>query len=127
MDTAAKTGLVSLKSTSKKVFHKASEATGEFIRNKISDKIVKPKPVTDEKLRDVEELIVVPVKKRRNIEWIKASINIRYKTHMLRSDLCDHGEAYFVVKGVINVRTVPNTDINQKMLHLKIMQHLGHP
>ena len=46
---------------------------------------------------------------------------------MLRSDLCDHGEAYFVVKGVINVRTVANTDINQKMLHLKIMQHLGHP
>ena len=68
LDTAAKTGLVSLKSTSKKVFHKASEATGEFIWNKFADKIVNPKPVTDEKLRDVEELIVVPVKKRRNIE-----------------------------------------------------------
>ena len=51
LDTAAKTGLDALKTTSQKVVHKAAEATGDFIGNKIVDKIVKP----DENLRDVEE------------------------------------------------------------------------
>ena len=36
------TGLDVLKTTSKKVAHKAAEATGEFIGNKIADKILKP-------------------------------------------------------------------------------------
>ena len=51
LDTAAKTGLDALKTASQKVVHKAAEATGDFIGNKIVDKIVKP----DENLRDVEE------------------------------------------------------------------------
>ena len=51
LDTAAKTGLDALKTTSQKVVHKAAEATGDFIGKKIVDKIVKP----DENLRDVEE------------------------------------------------------------------------
>ena len=50
------TGLDDLKTVSKKVVHKATEATGEFIGNKITDavtkskddKIVKQKPVIDE-------------------------------------------------------------------------------
>ena len=42
LDTAAKTGLVALKTASKNVVHKAAEATVEFIGNKIADKIVKP-------------------------------------------------------------------------------------
>ena len=37
------TGLDTLKTASKKVVLKATEATGEFIENKIFDKIVKPK------------------------------------------------------------------------------------
>ena len=38
------TGLDALKAASKKVVHKAAEATGEFIGNKkIADNIVKPK------------------------------------------------------------------------------------
>ena len=42
-----KTELYALKTVTKKVAHRAAEATGEFIRNKIFSKIVKPKPVPD--------------------------------------------------------------------------------
>ena len=40
--------------------------------------------------------------------------NIRFKTLMLRSDLCDLCDAYIVVKGVMNIKTVANTNINKK-------------
>ena len=33
--------------------------------------------------------------------------NIRFKTFMIRSNLCDYSDAYIIVKGTI--RTVPNT------------------
>ena len=42
-DTLTKTGLDALKSASKNVIHKVAERTGEFIGNKIADKIVKTK------------------------------------------------------------------------------------
>ena len=48
LDTATKTKLDAPKTASKKVVHKAAEATGEFIGNKIADKIEKPKPIIDE-------------------------------------------------------------------------------
>ena len=57
LDTATKTALDKLKTASKKIAHKAAEATSEFIGNKIADKIVKPKPVSDENFRNVEEII----------------------------------------------------------------------
>ena len=46
MDTATKTGIDSAKPPSKRVAQKTAEATGDFIRNKIADKITsigKPK------------------------------------------------------------------------------------
>ena len=52
LDTAAETGLDALKTASKKVVHEAVKTTGEFIGNKIADKIVKP----DENLINVEEI-----------------------------------------------------------------------
>ena len=60
LDTATKTGLDALKTASKKLVHKAAEATGEFIGNKIADKITKRKPVPDENSGDVEEIIIPP-------------------------------------------------------------------
>ena len=65
------TGLDASKSASKKVVHKAAEATGEFIENKIADalaklnndKIVKQKSVTDENSRNFEEIIIPPEKR----------------------------------------------------------------
>ena len=56
------TGLNALKTASKKVVHKAAEATGELIRNKIVGKILKP----DEHPRNAEE-IVIPPEKRKEI------------------------------------------------------------
>ena len=43
LDTATKAGVDALKTASKRLFHKATEATGESVANKIADKIVKPK------------------------------------------------------------------------------------
>ena len=50
LDTVAKTELDALKTASKKVVHKTPEAAGEFIGNKIAEKIGKP----DENPRNVE-------------------------------------------------------------------------
>ena len=47
LKTAPETGLDPLKTASKKT-------TGEFIGNTIADKLVKPKPVSDENSADVE-------------------------------------------------------------------------
>ena len=49
MDTDTKVGLHALETVTKKVAHKATEATGEFIGNKIADKIGKPKAAPNEK------------------------------------------------------------------------------
>ena len=51
-------------------------------------------------------------------EKYKPSKQIRFKTSMLRSDLCDYSDAYIVVKGTITV-TDPN-DVNyDKKLAIK--------
>ena len=49
LGTATKTGLHALETVTKKVAHKAAEATGEFIGNKIADEIGKPKAAPNEK------------------------------------------------------------------------------
>ena len=42
--------------------------------------------------------------------------NVRSKTSMLRSDLCDYSDVYIVVKGVIRARdTNDNNRINKKL------------
>ena len=48
----------------------------------------------------------------------KPSKQIRFKTSMLRSDLCDYFDAYIVVKGSITVAN-PNNDAYEKELTLK--------
>ena len=63
LDNATKTGLDALKSTTKKVAHKAAEATGEFIENTIANKIVKAKLVPDENSRNFEEIIILTEKR----------------------------------------------------------------
>ena len=56
-------GLDALETVSKKVVEKAAEATGEFVWNKIADKIVKIKHVIDENSRNIAEIIVPPEKR----------------------------------------------------------------
>ena len=46
---------------------------------------------------------------------------IRIKTSMLRSDLCDFSDAYIVVEGTITLEGDSNA--NKKNLHLKKMHH----
>ena len=50
----------------KKVIHKVTGGTYKFTGNKITDKIVKPKSVSDENLRGAEEMII-PLQKREKI------------------------------------------------------------
>ena len=52
--TATKTGLDALETVAIKEVYKVAEATGEFIGNKIADKIGKPKPLIAENSRNVE-------------------------------------------------------------------------
>ena len=44
---------------------------------------------------------------------------IRFKTPMLRSDLCDYNDAYIVVKGTITVEGAENRDKHNRNLVLK--------
>ena len=62
LKSAAKTGLDALITTSKKVVQKVNEATGKFTGNRIVDKIAKSKAISDENLRDAEEIIIPPEK-----------------------------------------------------------------
>ena len=49
---------------------------------------------------------------------------IRIKTSMLRSDLCDFSDAYIVVKVTVTV-TDPNNAKRNKSVAFKIMHHLS--
>ena len=53
----------------------------------------------------------------------KPSKQIRFKTSMLKSNLCDFSDAYIVVKGRITV-TDPNDAFMTRNQPLKIMLHL---
>ena len=73
------TGLVATKNATKIVVQKAAEATIEFIGNKIGNKIVKIKPITD---------YYSTRRRRRNIKQINKSITKmeRYKISKLSDD-----------------------------------------
>ena len=70
LDTARNTGLDATKTASKKLVHKAIEATGEFIGNKIAEKIVKP----DADLKIVEEINVPPEKREEILNELRKVI-----------------------------------------------------
>ena len=78
MDTASKSGVDILHSAFNKVVHKAAQGTDEFIGNKVSEKIVKPKPLSDANSGNVQKNNYSTRKKRKN-ESIKTSI-IKWKT-----------------------------------------------
>ena len=49
---------------------------------------------------------------------------IRIKTSMLRSYLCDYSDAYIVVNGILLLKVIMMLIEELKILHLKIMHHL---
>ena len=53
----------------------------------------------------------------------KPSKQIKFKTSMQRSDLCDVSDAYIVVKGTISVADPNDANYNKK-LALRMMLHL---
>ena len=67
LDTARKTGLGPAKTASKNVVHKKVEATGEFIGNKITEKIAKP----DANSRNVEEINIPPEKREETLSQLR--------------------------------------------------------
>ena len=54
------------------------------------------------------------------------SKNIKFKTPMLKSDLCDYGNAYFVVKGKQMLGQLQILIDFKKRLLLEIIHYLGH-
>ena len=52
-------------------------------------------------------------------KWYKPSKQIRFKTPMLKSDLCDYNNAYLVVKGTIFIEARNNRDIKNRSLAFK--------
>ena len=68
-----KGGLDPAKTDSKKVVPKTAEETGEWIGNRIAEKIVKPN-LADKNSRNAEEVVIPPEKKIRNTKGIKVSI-----------------------------------------------------
>ena len=65
--TIAKTEPDALKTSPKRVVYKAAEAIREFIGNKIADKIVKPKHLPAENSRNIEEIIMSPEKREKEL------------------------------------------------------------
>ena len=66
MDTATKTGIDPANTASKRLVQKTAEATGDLIRNKITDKITsigKPKEKETKKMKE----IYIPPEKRQQI------------------------------------------------------------
>ena len=65
MDTAAKTGIDTAKTVSKRLFQKTAEATGDLIGNKIANKITSIcKPKEKEKTNKAEEIYIPPEKRQ---------------------------------------------------------------
>ena len=69
MDTATKTGIDVAKTASKRVVQKTAEATGDFIRNKIADKVISiGEPKEKEKTKETEETYIPPEKRQQIID-----------------------------------------------------------
>ena len=67
-NTATKAGLNALKTAAKTITHKAAEATGEFIGNKIADKIV------DANSRNAEEIVIPPEKREKILNEVRQAL-----------------------------------------------------
>ena len=67
MNIATKTGIDAVKTSSKRVVQKTSEATGDLIGNKIADKITSVGNTKSKKQEDEREEIYIPSEKRQQI------------------------------------------------------------
>ena len=73
------------KNCNQKVAHKAAEATGKFIGNKIANKIEKPKLLPDENSRNVEEVIIPPEQREKILNELR---QVLYKWNTIKYLSC---------------------------------------
>ena len=105
LDSAEKSTTDVIKTASKRAIQKTAEATADLIGNKIADKItrVSKKPSnnnSNNNNNNNNEDVELMTHKKIYITYNK---QIRFKTAMLRSSLCDYSDAYILVKGNISV------------------------
>ena len=94
----------------------------ELIGNKTVEKIVKPKPAIDENFIKWFNCVKVCEKIKVNDlvgAQYSADKNIRFKTYMLKSDLCDYSDAYIVAKRTITVEGTSDTNKRNKKIIFK--------
>ena len=121
LDNSLNAGKDFAKIAGKKVLTKSAEATGDMIGNKIADRITKSsrnkaQKEDDRIMEETPELIIPPEKREqiirdlKNRKYIRVNSlsntynenkSIRFKTPMLRSDLCNYADAYVLVNGTI--------------------------
>ena len=125
-DTAKKSTKDAIKIASKKVIQKTTEATGDLIGKKIADKItsISKKPVKDEdvemkyqkmkyqKLANLLDNTSNEPSRFRRRNWVEinddswgtyTNSDIKFKSTMLKHNLCDYSDAYIIVKGKITI------------------------
>ena len=72
MDTATKSGIDAAKTASKQVVQKNAETTGDFIGNKIADKITSPgKTKSKEKEDERQGIYILPEKRQQIIDDLR--------------------------------------------------------
>ena len=72
MDVATKTGIDAAKTVSKRLVKKTAEATGDWIGNKIADKITSiGKPKEKEKSKEIEEIYISSEKRQQIIDDLR--------------------------------------------------------
>ena len=71
----------------------------------------------DENPRNVQEITILLEKREDTLNRYCDSKNIRFKTSILGSDLCDYSDEYIVLKGRISVTGAQNASrINKKLI-----------
>ena len=127
MDTATKAGINAAKTASKRIVQKTVEAAEDLIGNKIADKISVCKTKSKEKEDERQEIYIPLDTTSDNVprfitkKWIdvhdqsgsaedryKPSKQMRFKTSILRSDLCDYCDVYIVLKEDISLTGAAN-------------------
>ena len=127
MDTATKAGINAAKTASKRIVQKTVEAAEDLIGNKIADKILVCKTKSKEKEDERQEIYIPLDTTSDNVprfitkKWIdvhdqsgsaedryKPSKQMRFKTSILRLDLCDYCDVYIVLKEDISLTEAAN-------------------
>ena len=125
LDSAKKSTTDSIKTASKRTSQKVAEATGDLIGNKIADKTTsasKKSLIRSQNLLDSGAALNTSNQrsKFRAKNWLEINdeskgsygtgSDIKFKTTMLRSSLCDYAYAYVLVKRTLTITGAGDDD-----------------